>query len=295
MISWFSTKPGWLAELGQHEKMEIRIFNPFNSRKTGWLGRSIDFERHRAQLDNRLHEKYFNVDGQLMILGGRNIGDDYFGYSQDANFFDLGVAFKGYIIQAFMGNYQQLWNSELLTPVTALIKTKEAGTYRQFNQALERAQTKHSQVAEAIASSLTSLSAMSFIDAEVTPVFDSLDKVKDNKPYFRTRVDRLMEEPINNANKAVISSPYLIPGQSKYKIIETLTQHNAAVTLITNSSASNDSAFVPADFEEYRPILMKMGVNLCEFRDDAYAKDHLYHVDTYYHNRTFILTIRSPI
>ncbi|MEZ9819898.1 hypothetical protein AB4238_04605 [Shewanella sp. 10N.286.45.A1] len=295
MISWFSTKPGWLAELGQHEKMEIRIFNPFNSRKTGWLGRSIDFERHRAQLDNRLHEKYFNVDGQLMILGGRNIGDDYFGYSQDANFFDLDVVFKGYIIQAFIGNYQQLWNSELLTPVTALIKTKEAGTYRQFNQALERAQTKHSQVAEAIASSLTSLSAMSFIDAEVTPVFDSLDKVKDNKPYFRTRVERLMEEPINNANKAVISSPYLIPGQSKYKIIETLTQHNAAVTLITNSSASNDSAFVPADFEEYCPILMKMGVNLCEFRDDAYAKDHLYHVDTYYHNRTFILTIRSPI
>ncbi|WP_051412991.1 phospholipase D-like domain-containing protein [Shewanella colwelliana] len=278
----------WLAELGQHEKMEIRIFNPFNSRKTGWLGRSIDFERHRAQLDNRLHEKYFNVDGQLMILGGRNIGDDYFGYSQDANFFDLDVVFKGDIIQAFMDNYQQLWNSDLLTPVTALIKTKEAGTYRQFNQALERAQTKHSQVAEAIASSLTSLSAMSFIDAEVTPIFDSLDKVKDNKPYFRTRVERLMEEPINNANKAVISSPYLIPGQSKYKIIETLTQHNAAVTLITNSSASNDSAFVPAYFEQYRPELLEMGVELYEFKDNAINDDHLYHGATYYHNKTFI-------
>lgn len=278
----------WLAELGHHEQMEIRIFNHFNSRKAGWLGRSIDFQRHRGQLDNRLHEKYFNVDGQLMILGGRNIGDDYFGYSQDANFFDLDVVFKGDIIQPFMANYKQLWNSELVTPVTMLIKTKEAGSYHQFNQALEHAQAEETQVVEAIASSLTSLPAMSFIDAKVTPVFDSLEKVKDNKPYFRTRVERLMEEPVNNANKAVISTPYLLPTQTKFKIIESLTQHNAAVTLITNSSASNDSAFVPAYFEQYRPQLLEMGVELYEFKDSAINDDHLYHGATYYHNKTFI-------
>ncbi|WP_052813636.1 phospholipase D family protein [Shewanella sp. cp20] len=278
----------WLAELAQHPAIELRIFNPFNSRKTGWLGRSLDFQRHKPQLDNRLHEKYFNVDGQLMILGGRNIGDDYFGYSQEANFFDLDVVFRGDIIQPFMANYQQLWTSELVTPIEALIHTRKHKHYHDFNRAWQRSQEKQAPVLEAISQSLANLAPMHFIHARVTPVFDSLDKVKDNKPYFRTRVERLMSQTLVNANKAVISTPYMIPTQHKFKIIETLTEHDAAVTLITNSSASNDSAFIPAYFEQYRPELLAMGVDLYEFRDDAINRDHLYHVATYYHNKTFI-------
>ncbi|TVP14604.1 phospholipase D-like domain-containing protein [Shewanella sp. KCT] len=278
----------WLAELAQHQNIALRIFNPFHSRKTGWLGRSLDFERHKAQLDNRLHEKYFNVDGQVMILGGRNIGDNYFGYSQEANFFDLDVVFKGDILQPFMMNYRQLWNSDLLSPIEQLIHTKGNSHYRHFDRAWQRHQDEQPQVLAAISASLADLPTMHFIRAQVTPVFDSLNKVKDNKPYFRSRVEHLMNDAIANAKKAVISTPYLIPTQHRYDIIETLTKQNTQVTLITNSSASNDSAFIPAYFEQYRPELLAMGVDLYEFRDDAINTDHLYHVATYYHNKTFI-------
>ncbi|GIU16722.1 hypothetical protein TUM4644_01140 [Shewanella colwelliana] len=285
----------WIAELAQHKQIDIRIFNPFNARKSGWLGRVVDFQLHQAQLDNRLHDKYFYVDNQMVILGGRNIGDNYYGYRKEANFFDLDVVFKGLIISAFVANYAQLWGNNLVTPVGDLITVSHTGNYSHFYQAVTKTTNQNTVVVNAIASAVGNLTSMAFIRSAVTSVFYSLAKQQDNKPYFITRVERLMDSSISCAKKAVISTPYVIPTQHKFKIIETLVNNGAAASLINNSSASNDSAFVPADFEEYRPILMKMGVNLCEFRDDAYAKDHLYHVDTYYHNRTFILTIRSPI
>ena len=91
----------WLAELNEHDNIQIRIFNPFNSRKMGWIGRAFDFAGNQKKLDNRLHEKYFNVDHHSMILGDRIIGVEYFGFSKDANFFDMDTLFTGVIINPF--------------------------------------------------------------------------------------------------------------------------------------------------------------------------------------------------
>ncbi|GAM67969.1 cardiolipin synthetase [Vibrio sp. JCM 19236] len=124
----------WLSEISTHENIEVKIFNPFNSRKMGWIGRAGDFLSNQKDLDNRLHEKYFNVDHQYMILGGRNIGDDYFGYSKQANFFDMDVLFKGEVIEAFHQNYESLWSSEHLVPMQDLVKSKEGA----FDKALKK-------------------------------------------------------------------------------------------------------------------------------------------------------------
>ncbi|MDG2898319.1 phospholipase D-like domain-containing protein, partial [Vibrio parahaemolyticus] len=126
----------WLADLSAHNNIQIRLFNPFDSRKSGWIGRAINFSTHQQRLDNRLHEKYFNVDHQWMILGGRNIGNDYFGYSRKANFFDMDVLFKGSIIQAFDQNYQQLWHSKHVTPIENIVKVNP--NYSAFAKAVNK-------------------------------------------------------------------------------------------------------------------------------------------------------------
>ncbi|WP_227006615.1 phospholipase D family protein [Shewanella donghaensis] len=282
----------WMAELAFHDNIDIRLFNPFNSRKLGWMGRAFDFQFHQAQLDNRLHEKYFNVDGKIMILGGRNIGDDYFGYNQKANFFDLDAIFKGEIVSAFEDNFDSLWNSEHLTAITALVEVKHKGHYYEFNQALVKQTNEHQDVVDAIEQYVSGLNEIDYIPAKISPVFDSLAKLEDSKPYFRTRLEHLMDADIENAKKAVISTPYVIPTDKRFTALERLTANGANVILITNSSASNDSAFVPAYFEEYRPLLLDMGVDLYEFKDDAVNEDYYYHVDTYYHNKTLIIDDR---
>ena len=62
------------AVLDSHPNVEVRLFNPFsrNSR------RSIQLVTCFGSVTRRMHNKPFTVDNQAAILGGRNIGDEYF-------------------------------------------------------------------------------------------------------------------------------------------------------------------------------------------------------------------------
>ena len=62
------------AALDSHPNMEVRIFNPF-SRKTG---RTSQLLTRFGSVTRRMHNKSFTVDNQAAILGGRNIGSEYF-------------------------------------------------------------------------------------------------------------------------------------------------------------------------------------------------------------------------
>lgn len=282
----------WLAELDSHPNIEIRLFNPFDSRKESWIGRAFNFSTHQKQLDNRLHEKYFNVDHQWMILGGRNIGDDYFGYSEKANFFDMDVLFKGDVIAAFNQNYQTLWNSEHVVPIQERIKIKGTEQYKAFTKALNKGEKNKALITSEVERQIKNLNHLSFISASVTPVFDSLEKLNDNKPYFRQRIEHLIKQKIPTPSKAVISTPYVVPSDNQFVFIDALTEQQAKVTLMTNSSASNDSGFVPAYYEKHRETLLDKGVSIYEYKSQAINGDHYFHVDTYYHNKTVILDNR---
>ncbi|NAZ51879.1 phospholipase [Vibrio toranzoniae] len=282
----------WLAELDSHPNIEIRLFNPFDSRKESWIGRAFNFSTHQKQLDNRLHEKYFNVDHQWMILGGRNIGDDYFGYSEKANFFDMDVLFKGDVIAAFNQNYQALWNSEHVVPIQERIKIKGTEQYKAFTKALNKGEKNKALITSEVERQIKNLNHLSFISASVTPVFDSLEKLNDNKPYFRQRIEHLIKQKIPTPSKAVISTPYVVPSDNQFVFIDALTEQQAKVTLMTNSSASNDSGFVPAYYEQHRQTLLDKGVSIFEYKSKAVNDDHYFHVDTYYHNKTVILDNR---
>ncbi|MDS1825602.1 phospholipase D family protein [Vibrio vulnificus] len=280
----------WLADLSAHDNIQIRLFNPFDSRKSGWIGRAVNFSTHQQRLDNRLHEKYFNVDHQWMILGGRNIGNDYFGYSRKANFFDMDVLFKGSIIQAFDQNYQQLWHSKHVTPIENIVKVNP--NYSAFAKAVNKEEIDRNIILAEVEKQVKQLTSPNFITAQVTPVFDSLKKLENNKPYFRKRAERQVWQQITTANKAVISTPYVVPGNNGFAFIDTLMKQNTDVTLMTNSSASNDSGFIPAYYEEHRQTLLDKGVHILEYKNKAKNDDHYFHADTYYHNKTVILDDR---
>ncbi|EGQ8946384.1 phospholipase D family protein [Vibrio parahaemolyticus] len=280
----------WLADLSAHNNIQIRLFNPFDSRKSGWIGRAINFSTHQQRLDNRLHEKYFNVDHQWMILGGRNIGNDYFGYSRKANFFDMDVLFKGSIIQAFDQNYQQLWHSKHVTPIENIVKVNP--NYSAFAKAVNKEEIDRNIILAEVEKQVKQLTSPNFITAQVTPVFDSLKKLENNKPYFRKRAERQVWQQITTANKAVISTPYVVPGNNEFAFIDTLMKQKTDITLMTNSSASNDSGFIPAYYEEHRQTLLDKGVHILEYKNQAKNDDHYFHADTYYHNKTVILDDR---
>jgi putative cardiolipin synthase len=97
-----------LMLLNRHPKIDIRLYNPFAYRKFRMLGFVTDF-RHA---NRRMHNKSITVDNQLTIVGGRNIGDEYFDTSNHAQFTDLDVLAIGPVVRDASNMFDMYWNHD---------------------------------------------------------------------------------------------------------------------------------------------------------------------------------------
>jgi cardiolipin synthase C len=79
------------AALDAHPNVEIRLFNPFKNRRWSILDFFVDFGR----VNRRMHNKLMVADDAAAIVGGRNIGDIYYGVNTTANYRDLDVLAVG--------------------------------------------------------------------------------------------------------------------------------------------------------------------------------------------------------
>ncbi|MGB5132455.1 MAG: phospholipase D-like domain-containing protein, partial [Steroidobacteraceae bacterium] len=72
-----------IAALAAHRSVEIRIFNPFAYRGHVKALKTIEFMFNAGRLDYRMHNKLLVVDNAVALIGGRNIGDEYFQIDPD--------------------------------------------------------------------------------------------------------------------------------------------------------------------------------------------------------------------
>ena len=104
------------AALDSHPNMEVRIFNPFSRN----VGRMSQFVTRLGSVTRRMHNKSFTVDNQVAILGGRNIGNEYFEADPDLAFADLDVLVIGQEVRDVSYAFDLYWNSELAYPALVL-------------------------------------------------------------------------------------------------------------------------------------------------------------------------------
>ncbi|MCL1067413.1 phospholipase D family protein [Shewanella olleyana] len=281
---------GWLVELNSHQNIDIKLFNPFTYRKLGWLGRAVEFQSNKDKLNHRLHEKFLSVDGKVMFLGGRNIGDDYFSYNANANFFDLDIIVNGESVSIFDKHFEALWLSEFVSLVSNIIDYEPKGKFTLFNKLVDDIHLSRPAIINNIEWRVVRLPSIKYIPATVFPIFDSLDKNMDSLPYFRKRIERFLLDYEGSAKKEIIiSTPYALPAGDNFEVITAFYNNGADVTLVTNSSSSNDSSFVPAYYSMYREDLLNLNVNIYEYKDNAVHAGSFYHSTTHYHNKTFIM------
>ena len=107
--------PG-LGALDSHPDFEVRIFNPFTRSKGRFFSGVSEFGR----VNRRMHNKSFTVDGLATVIGGRNIGAEYFGARSDLNFGDLDVFGYGPVATEASAAFDDYWNSEAAVPITVL-------------------------------------------------------------------------------------------------------------------------------------------------------------------------------
>ena len=89
----------------------IRIFNPWRYRGHNRFVRGVEFAFSRARLDYRMHNKLFVADGAIALLGGRNIGDQYFQVDPESQFADDDVFVTGPVVPTLAGTFEQFWDS----------------------------------------------------------------------------------------------------------------------------------------------------------------------------------------
>ena len=110
-----------IATLALHPNIEVRVFNPFGTHWSSLPVRSLKMAFGPERLRGRMHNKAFIVDNSVAIVGGRNIGDEYFGASNEANFYDMDIIVLGPITRKVSAIFDDYWNCVLSMPINALI------------------------------------------------------------------------------------------------------------------------------------------------------------------------------
>ena len=105
------------ATIDSHPNMQIRVYNPIGTRGAGKMA---NFVYHKGTLNHRMHNKIFLADGAVAVLGGRNIGNDYFGVDAKLNFVDLDVLAVGPVAKEAGTAFDDYWSSPAAVPIAAL-------------------------------------------------------------------------------------------------------------------------------------------------------------------------------
>src|SRR5699024_1973358 len=111
-----------LSALDAHPNIEVRLFNPFMQRQWRALGFLTDFFR----VNRRMHNKSLTVDGVISVVGGRNIGDEYFDAATGVVFADLDVAAVGTVVPAISAEFNRYWRSRSAYPLALIVPTQAA-------------------------------------------------------------------------------------------------------------------------------------------------------------------------
>ena len=268
---------GQIAALSADPNIDIRIFNPFAYRGHFEPFRAVEFAFDASRLDYRMHNKLLVVDNAIALVGGRNIGDQYFQVDPDSQFGDDDVFAAGPIVKRLSKTFDDFWNSTLAIPVAGLGDGKHSDaaleTYRktldEHRRQLKADGTDYAgRVAggEPLAGMLSGRLPLVWANAQV--VFDSPDKKRVEKGEI---VGELMHRTVADAVAGVRSellmvTPFLIPGNDGMRLFEDLRKRGVRVRILTNSLESTPELAAQSGYMRYRVPLLEDGVQLYEIR-----------------------------
>jgi putative cardiolipin synthase len=261
--------------------VEVRIFNPSAYRGYSRLLRDLDFLFHARRLDYRMHNKLLVADNALALIGGRNVGNQYFQVDSESQFADDDVVTAGPIVGQLSGTFDEFWNSDLAIPAKALEHNDrtDAGVVARTEH--ERAhhkprnwQTKPSTVDYAALlksgepfAGITS-GKLPLVWAHAQVVYDSPDKklvisgVLPGRLITRAVLDSIRD----TQSELLMVTPYFIPAPDELQLLKDLRQHQVRVRILTNSLESTTEPAAQAGYDHYRVPLLKSGVELHEVR-----------------------------
>jgi cardiolipin synthase C len=261
-----------IAALDAHADVEIRLFNPFTNRR--WS--RLDFIRDFRRVNRRMHNKLMVTDNAAAIVGGRNIGDIYYGVNTIANYRDLDVLAGGPVVSDLSRVFDRYWHSRSTVPIAAIVDRVYGAADLDAILIRLRDEIAAADYPYPIDQDLDNLAARGaelrndLVWAHGQIIADDPDAVARGEDsdqvvtFIRERVARLRKE-------LLIESPYFVLPAQAQATVKALRERHVRVRVLTNSLASNDMLAAHSGYAKTRRRLLENGMDLYELRPDTDA------------------------
>ncbi len=265
----------WVT-LATHPNISVRLYNPF----VRGHSKKLQFITDLMRINHRMHSKTFTADNQVTILGGRNIGDEYFDATSELAFSDLDALAIGSAVPTVSAQFDEYWNSRHSFPISTLLagvagKVPKTDALEILYNNLEKKNLspdtkayRNAVLTSPLANALRENTVvLSFSKAAI--IHDSAEKLS---KIYKTWKDDLMFSQLTpyiaqTKEDFTLVSPYFVPGQRGADEICKLVAKGVRVRILTNSLSSNDVAAVHTGYIRYRKQLLRCGVELYELNE----------------------------
>ena len=260
-------KDALMMALDTHPNIEIRLYNPFRNRDGMW--RLVEMVQRFFSVNHRMHNKSWIADGRVAIVGGRNIGEEYFSARPDVNFRDLDLLVAGEAVAQANSVFDDYWNSEAAVPISAL-----AFHTPQQLRLLMRESDNEARLESARPYLAGIAASRQRVRASAAPLHWSANvRIVSDPPMKHRRDDRhnwlvtdLVRMLTTSQRKALLISPYFVPGNEGLDSLSRMSERGVQVGVVTNSLAANDVVAVHGGYMTYRRPLLQAGVQLYELK-----------------------------
>lgn len=257
-----------LRAANAHPNLQIRLFNPFVIRSPRFVGFLTDFSR----LNHRMHNKSFTADNQVAVVGGRNVGDEYFGAAEGVQFNDLDVLAVGDVVNDVSVDFDRYWASPSAYPAALILGQDD--TDNSDDHAAVFADLKDEEATRLYLDAIEQLALVRQLHQGKLPliwtttrmVSDSPGKALDRSADAELLTSQLIERIGNPVISLDLVSPYFIPRDTGVEALGKLVARGVRVRVLTNSLSATDVAVVHSGYARYRKALLQAGVELYELK-----------------------------
>jgi putative cardiolipin synthase len=263
-----------ILALDSHPMIEVRLFNPSRNREGIWL-RTMEMLLRAVSLNRRMHNKAWIADGRLALVGGRNIGNEYFGAAEELNFHDVDLLLAGPAVDEASVVFDRFWNSRAVIPIVRLHSIRGRRLMRKLPALRARldALAEHSRASpwlQHLADTSADVAAadrwiagslpLTWI-TDVQVVSDPPEKASplaDEQQADQWLVHSLVSRLTDARAEALLISPYFVPGQTGVDRLSARAREGVCLRVLTNSLAATDVASVRR-LPRYREDLLRPG------------------------------------
>jgi len=231
-------------------------------------------------LHNRLHDKYIIVDGQIAVIGGRNISDRFMvpnGYKGDVTF-DRDVVIysngrKDSVIQDLSSYFNEVYNSQYAKDtVNQLTKKQEKIAIEKIDE-LQKSLQKDRELEEYIFGKSIDWGQLSFPTNKITLIHNPIQRFM-KEPWVWYEINQLFQ----SANESIfLQSPYIIPSKQMMDgFFDDIQNKGVELNVLTNSRASTPNYLAFSVYLNYRKKIVETGARVYE-----YHGEHSIHTKAY--------------